>query len=189
MFNRFVFVYIADILGFSHSAHEHVLHVRKVLQGLLENQLHVKAEICKFHRSTISFLGYIIAAGNIQMYPKKVRAVVDWPHPTSSVQLQRILGFANFYRWFIRSYSTRASPLSALKSPKVPFKWSTAAEQVFLDLKHQFTTAPILIHPEPSRTSEWGLSCPSIQPMTKSCILAYSSTIVSTPWKGTTTSS
>jgi hypothetical protein len=71
MLNRFVFVYLYDILVFSHSAQEHVL------QRLLENQLFVKAEECEFHRSTISFLGYVIAEGNVQMDPEKVRAVVD----------------------------------------------------------------------------------------------------------------
>ncbi|XP_023830483.1 uncharacterized protein [Salvelinus sp. IW2-2015] len=110
----------------------------------------IKVEKCEFHSSTISFLGYIIAAGNIQMDPEKVREVVDWPQPTSRVQLQCLLGFTNFYRRFIRGYSIRASTLSALTSPKVPFT-SPAADQAFLDLKHQFTTAPILIHPDPSR--------------------------------------
>jgi hypothetical protein len=92
-----------------------VLHVREVLQHLLENQLFVQVEKCEFHRSTISFLGYIIAAGHIQMNPDKLRAVVDWPQPTSRVQLQSFLGFAHFYLRFIRGYNT----LSALISPKV----------------------------------------------------------------------
>jgi hypothetical protein len=147
MLNRFVFVYLDDILVFSHSAQVHVLHVRQVLQRLLEDQLFIKAEKCEFHHSTISFLGYIIAAGNIQMDLEKVRAVVDWPQPTSRVQLQHFLGFTNFYRRFIRGYSTRASPpLSALTSPKVLFTWSTDADQAFLDLKHQVTGG----HPNPS---------------------------------------
>jgi hypothetical protein len=78
--------------------------------------LFVKAEKCGFHHSTISFLGYIIAEGNVQMDPEKVRAVVDWPQPTSRVQLQSFLGFSNFYRSFIRGYSNLAAPLSALTS-------------------------------------------------------------------------
>lgn len=88
-----MFVYLDDILFFSQSAQEHVLHVRQVLQRLLENQLFVKAEKCEFHHSTISFLGYVIADGNVQMDPEKVNAVVEWPQPMSRVQL-RFLGFA-----------------------------------------------------------------------------------------------
>lgn len=116
---------------FSHSAQEHVLHVRQVLQCLLDNKLYIKAKKCEFHRPTISFLWYIIAAGNIQMDPEKVRVVVDWPQPTSRVQLQCFLRFANFYRWLIRGYSTQDSPLSALTYPKVAFTWSPAADQAF----------------------------------------------------------
>eukprot|EP00063_Salmo_salar_P080830 XP_014055665.1 PREDICTED: uncharacterized protein LOC106604999 [Salmo salar] len=109
------------------------------------------SEKCEFHCSTIYFLGYIIAEGNVQMDPEKVRAVVDWPEPMSRVQLQWFLGFANFYWRFIRGYSNLAAPLSALTSPKVPFTWSPAADKAFGDLKQQFTTAPILIHPDPTR--------------------------------------
>ena len=76
--NRFLFVYLDDILIYSRSAQEHVLHVRQVLQRVLENQLFVKAEKCEFHRATISFLGYIITAGNMQMDPDMVRAVRAW---------------------------------------------------------------------------------------------------------------
>lgn len=94
MLNRFVFVYLDDILIFSRSAQKHVLHV---LQRLLETQLFVKAEKCKFQCSTITFLGYIIAARNVQMDPGTLRSVVDWPKPTSRVQLQRLLGFSHFY--------------------------------------------------------------------------------------------
>ncbi|KAM9561826.1 uncharacterized protein ACWYII_025626 [Salvelinus alpinus] len=78
---------------------EHVLHVRQVLQRLLENRLFVK--VGNFYCSIISFLEYIIAAGNIQMDLDKVKAVVEWPQPTSRVQLQRFLVFAHFYRCFI----------------------------------------------------------------------------------------
>ncbi|XP_055741817.1 adhesion G protein-coupled receptor F5 [Salvelinus fontinalis] len=83
----------------------------------------------------------------------KVRAVVDWAQPTSRVQLQRFLGFSNFYRRFIWGYSTLASLLSALTSHKVQFTWSPAADLAFRDLKHRFTTAPILVHPDPSLTA------------------------------------
>ena len=128
MLNWFVFVYLDDILFFSRSAQEHVLHVRQVFQRLLENQLFVTAEKCEFHRSTITFLGYVIAEGNVQMDPGKVKAVVDWPQPTSRL---RFLGFSNFYRCFIRDYSTLSATLSALTSPNVPFKWSPAVDKAF----------------------------------------------------------
>ncbi len=75
--------------------------MQTVLQCLLENSLFVKAEKCEFHAPSVSFLGYIIGQGNVQMDPKKVSGVTTWPVPEDWKQLRRFLGFANFYRRFI----------------------------------------------------------------------------------------
>ncbi|KAF7640898.1 hypothetical protein LDENG_00006770, partial [Lucifuga dentata] len=151
MLNRFVFVYLDDILIFSRSREGHVFHVQSVLQRLLENSLYCKAEKCEFHVSSVSFLGFVVAEGSIQMDPEKVSAVTTWPVPGSRKQLQRFLGFANFYRRFVRGFSSIAAPLTALTSSKVPFKWTSAAEEAFRDLKSRFTSSPILQMPEPDR--------------------------------------
>ncbi|XP_056890695.1 retrovirus-related Pol polyprotein from transposon 297 [Takifugu flavidus] len=140
MLNKSVFVYLEDILIFSRSKEEHVHHVQAVLQRLLENS--VKAEKCEFHTTSVSFLGYIIGQGSVEMDPSKVSAVTSWPVPESQKQLQRFLGFANFYRRFIRGYSTVAAPLTALTSSKVPFRWSQDAKEAFQNLKARFTSAP-----------------------------------------------
>ena len=125
MLNQFVFVYLDDILIYSRSALEHVFHVRQVIQ------LFVKAEKCDFHCATILFLGHVIVAGNIQMNPNKVSVVVDWPQPTSRVQLQCFLLISTV----VSSGVTLASHLSALTSPKVPSIWSPAVDWAFSDLK------------------------------------------------------
>ncbi|KAI3359497.1 hypothetical protein L3Q82_013906 [Scortum barcoo] len=151
MLNKFVFVYLDDILIFSRNKEEHVHHVQAVLQRLLENSLFVKAEKCEFHASSVYFLGFIVGRGSLQMDPAKVSAVASWPTPSSRKQLQRFLGFANFYRRFIRGYSTVAAPLTALTSSKVTFQWSVAANKAFNTLKTRFTSAPILIMPDPER--------------------------------------
>ncbi|KAI2667669.1 Transposon Tf2-9 polyprotein [Labeo rohita] len=139
MLNRFVIVYIDDILIFSNSLHEHVNHVRTVLQRLISHHLYAKEEKCEFHQDKISFLGYIISSEGVAMDEKKVNAVLNWPRPTTLKELQRFLGFANFYRRFIRHFSTVAAPLSAM------------VKKAFDDLRHRFTTAPILHHPDPER--------------------------------------
>ena len=148
--NRFVFVYLDDILIFSKNMSDHISHVHQVLQRLLENKLYVKAEKCEFHASTVSFLGFIVEKGRIRADPEKVRAVTEWPTPTSRKRLQQFLGFANFYRRFIKNYSKIVAPLNKLTSTLVPFCWNPEAEQAFCKLKHLFTTAPILVHPDPS---------------------------------------
>ncbi|KAL0154966.1 hypothetical protein M9458_049229, partial [Cirrhinus mrigala] len=151
MVDQFIYVYLDDILIFSSSLQEHVQHVRRVLQRLLENGLFVKAEKCDFHAQSVPFLGYIVSAEGMRMDPEKIKAVVDWPSPDSRKALQRFLGFANFYRRFIRNYSQLAAPLTALTSPRTAFRWSDAAEAAFANLKRRFVSAPILVTPDPSR--------------------------------------
>lgn len=151
MLNRFVFVYLDDILIFSRDLDEHVQHVRLVLKRLLENRLFVKVEKCDFHVSSVSFLGFVVEKGQLKADPAKVQAVTEWPVPSTRKHLQRFLGFANFYRRFIRNYSQVAAPLTQLTSSKLPFVWSQAAEAAFNRLKCLFTSAPVLSHPDPSQ--------------------------------------
>lgn len=97
LLNRSVFVYLDDILIFSSCLEEHVIHIRQVLQRLLENKLYVKTEKCEFHMPSTRFLGFIVESGQVKADPEKVQAVVDWPKPTSVRRLQGFPGFANFY--------------------------------------------------------------------------------------------
>lgn len=142
--NRFVFVYLDNILIFPHDQEEHQSHVRQVLQRLLENKL-FKAGKCDFHASSVSFLGYILEAGQVKADPSKIQAMVDWLVPNSWKQLQRFLGFANFNCRFIRDYSWIAAPLNKLMSSCTLFHWTPEASAAFIDLKQRFTTALVLI--------------------------------------------
>ncbi len=138
MLNQWVIVYIDDILIYSETYEEHVKQVRAVLKHLMQHHLYAKAEKCEFHQETISFLGYVISSGGVAMDEQKVRAVVNWPQPTTLKELQRFLGFAIFYRRFIRNFSTIAAPMTSM-----------TAIAAFRSLKERFTTAPILHHPDP----------------------------------------
>ena len=141
MLNQFVFVYIDDILIFSPDLKTHVQQVRQVLQRLLQHDLYVKAEKCEFHQASVSFH---FSQNQLQMDPGKVKAVVEWPVPLDRKQLQRFLGFANFYRKFIRSYSSVAAPLHALTSSKVKFSWTPEAYQAFERLRYVSPQPPFL---------------------------------------------
>ncbi len=150
MLNRFVFVYLDDILIFSKNLQEHVQHVRLVLKQLLGNYLFVKLEKSEFHVQEVSFLGFIVSKGHIQMDPAKTQAVRDWPRPTSAKQVQRFLGFSNFYRSFIRNFSAIAAPLTALTRKNIKgFQWTEEAEKALCRLKDRFTSAPVLTIPDP----------------------------------------
>ena len=85
------------------------------------------------------------------MDPAKISAVVEWPTPDSRKRVQQFLGFANFYRRFIRGFSAIAAPLHALTSTQVQFHWSPEADAAFRILKHRFTSAPILTLPDPQQ--------------------------------------
>ncbi|KAJ8332896.1 hypothetical protein SKAU_G00417920 [Synaphobranchus kaupii] len=151
LLGRYVFVYLDDILIYSSNVKEHEGHVMQVLQRLLENRLYVKAEKCVFHTDTVEFLGFILERGQIRADPKKIQAVTDWPTPATRKHLQRFLGFANFYRRFIRSYSQIVAPLTKLTSTAMPFRWNPEAENAFKKIKRLFSSAPILVHPDPTR--------------------------------------
>ncbi len=151
MVDQFIYVYLDDILIFSSSLQEHVQHVRRVLQRLLENGIFVKAEKCAFHAQSVPFLGFIVSPEGVLMDPDRVKAVVNWPTPDSRKALLRFLGFANFYQRFIRNFSQLAAPLTALTSTKTTFRWSNAAEAAFTKLRGRFVSAPILRAPDPTR--------------------------------------
>ena len=98
--------------------------------------------------SLVVVVEYVIASGSISMDPEKVKAVEEWPTPMDCKSLQRFLGFANFYRRFIRGYSSIAATLTRLMSTKIRFCWDQEAKEAFQELRRRFTTAPILIHPD-----------------------------------------
>lgn len=148
--NKFVIAYINDILIYSPDYTSHVKQVCLVLEKLLQNQLYVKGEKCEFHTKQTSFLGYHISEQGVSMDDRKVNAVLQWPRPQTMKELQKFLGFVNFYRRFICNYSTVAAPLTLLtKGGKRKLAWNDNAESTFKKLKETFPTAPILRHPDP----------------------------------------
>ena len=148
----FVIVYLDDILVYSESTEEHVGHVRQVLERLRTNQLYCAPDKCEFHVTSVEFLGYVVTTNGVTMDESKVRTVVDWPQPESIRQIQVFLGFANFYRRFIRHYSRVVSPLTDLLKgvSKGRVELPPAAVDAFNRLKKEFTTAPILRHFDPT---------------------------------------
>jgi hypothetical protein len=146
----FCTAYMDDILVYSETYEEHVQHVRKVLTKLLENGLYVSLEKCEFHVQEVNFLGYMISPSGISMEKDRVSAIVDWPVPTSVHDIQVFLGFANFYRRFIRAYSNVVVPMTdLLKKSSMPFQWTSAAQKAFDELKQLFSDAPVLRHFNP----------------------------------------
>uniref|UniRef100_A0A4W5R1Y1 Gypsy retrotransposon integrase-like protein 1 n=1 Tax=Hucho hucho TaxID=62062 RepID=A0A4W5R1Y1_9TELE len=125
--------------------------VRKVLGRLLEQDLYVKAEKCLFFQQSVSFLGYRISTSGVEMESDRISAVRNWLTPTTIKEVQRFLGFANYYRRFIRGFGQVAAPItSLLKGGPVRLQWSAEADRSFSHLRALFTSAPMLAHPDPS---------------------------------------
>jgi hypothetical protein len=144
-----VIVYLDDILVYSKDPTQHVHHVREVLRRLRAYKLFAKLEKCLFHARRVEFLGFIASADGITMDPGKVKSVTEWPAPGYVKAVQSFLGFANFYRRFIRGFSTIARPLHALTHKTSVFHWGDAEQRAFDLLKSAITSAPVLRHFDP----------------------------------------
>ncbi|MFG1569926.1 reverse transcriptase family protein [Staphylococcus aureus] len=129
--DKFVVVFIDDILVYSKNRAQHAEHLRTVLQTLRENQLYAKLSKCEFWLSSMSFLGHIISAEGISVDPKKVEAVVDWKRPASVSEIRSFLGLAGYYRRFVKDFAKIASPLTRLTQKGVAFDWSEECEASF----------------------------------------------------------
>lgn len=102
------------------------------LREVFSKEKSTKMEKCEFHRPSMTFLGYVISQDGVEMDQSKVSAITSWPEPTNIKGLQRFLGFANFYRRFIRDYSTIVSPLtSLLKGKPQKLRWTDQAKVLF----------------------------------------------------------
>lgn len=147
-----VVAYLDDILIYSTDEAEHEELVNKVLDKLIENNLVANPKKSFFHQKVIDFLGFVLSEKGVAMSTDKVEEVLKWESPRTVRDVQVFMGFANFYRRFIRNYSGVCSPITnCLRSDAKNFSWTSAAEAAFLKLKILFTTAPILVHFSPDR--------------------------------------
>jgi hypothetical protein len=138
-------VYMDDLLIYAKTTEEHDNIVREVLRRLQRNKLAVSLEKCVWRQEEVEFLGYLVGMEGTKMSREKVEAVLEWKSPFSLTEVQSFLGFANFYRRFIRNYSRIARPLTELtKRSAKNWKWTSEAELAFHELKTRFTSAPIL---------------------------------------------
>jgi hypothetical protein len=139
-----VAVYMDDILIYTPTLAEHRKIVREVLQRLQDHDLYLKPEKCEFEKQEIEYLGMIIRQGEVCMDPGKVSAVRDWPTPTTLRDVRAFIGFSNFYRRFIKDFSSIARPLHDLTKKDVPWQWHAEQQHAFDTLKEKFCQEPIL---------------------------------------------
>ncbi|KAL9267493.1 Transposon Ty3-I Gag-Pol polyprotein-like protein [Drosera capensis] len=123
--NQFVVVYLDDIVVYSKTLEDHVEHLRQVFQVLRENELYVKREKCSFAQEETTFLGHVVGKGRIMMDKSKVRAIQEWEPSKRVPELRSFLGLVNYYRRFIKGYSSLAAPLTDLLKKNKTWDWDT----------------------------------------------------------------
>jgi hypothetical protein len=148
----FVTAYLDDILVYSKgSLEEHVEHVKKVLRKLKEYRMYLQPAKCEFHIKETTFLGFIISTEGVKMDPKKIAAVKEWTTPKTVKDVQSFLGFANYYRKFIKNYSKITTPLTEITKKEKGFQWDNSCQEAFDRIKQIFLEAPVLAMYDPRK--------------------------------------
>ena len=145
--DKFVIVFIDDILIYSRIQEEHAEHLRTVLRTLAEHRLYDKFSKYKFWLESVQFPGHVISKDGLSVDPGKIEAVSRWAASTSVSEIQSFLGLADYYQRFVEGFSTLAAPLTTLMKKDWEFEWTDKCEQSFQELKRRLTSAPILVLP------------------------------------------
>jgi hypothetical protein len=168
--DKFVIVFMDDILIYSKNKEDHAKHLRIGLQVLREHKLYAKFSKCEFWLGQVEFLSHVISKEGIAVNPSKVQSVLDWQAPTNVKEVRGFLGMAGYYQRFIEGFSKIAGPMTKFLRKNTPFEWSEKCEESFQELKKKLTTAPILAVPKTRKdytvycdASKNGLGCVLMQ--------------------------
>ena len=143
--DRFVLVYLDDILIYSRSISEHMNHLRAVLSALRDAKLYCKLSKCLFCTEEVEYLGHILTPEGVRMDPKKVDSIISWPTPTSVTHLKQFLGLLGYYDDFVDHLADVACPRTQLFKKNVPWEWGDAPSAAFNKLKNLVTSPPCLL--------------------------------------------
>ncbi|RYP42432.1 hypothetical protein DL768_010341 [Monosporascus sp. mg162] len=147
--DKFVFVYLDDILIYSETLEEHKRHVAQVLEALEKANLLVNAEKSVWHTRKLDFLGFTITLGQIQIQDFKIEAVKSWPIPDKATvtNVRQFLGFTGYVRSLIKDFGKIAKPLTNLTTKEYTgkeFEFLREAKEAMQTFKDQITSAPIM---------------------------------------------
>ncbi|GJV23303.1 putative reverse transcriptase domain-containing protein, partial [Tanacetum coccineum] len=148
--DKFVIVFIDDILIYSKSKEEHKEHLKTILELLKKEQLYAKFSKCDFWLESVQFLGHVIDSKGVHVDPAKIEAIKNWATPTTPTEVRQFLGLAGYYRRFIEGFSLISKPLTKLTQKNKKYEWGKDEEEAFELLKQKLCCAPILALPEGS---------------------------------------
>jgi hypothetical protein len=150
--DKFIVVFIDDILVYSRNEEEHEGHLHLVLQKLLDHKLYAKLSKCEFWLKQVAFLGHVVSKGGISMDPSKVQDVLSWKAPMSVSDIQSFLGLAGYYRRFIEGFLKISKHMTELLEKDKQFKWTPTCESSFQELQKRLTTASVLVMPDKEKS-------------------------------------
>jgi hypothetical protein len=142
--DKFVIVFLDDILVYSKSEEEHENNLRMVLKVLREHQLYAKLRKCSFYQKQIHYLVYIISEDGITVDPEKIEAIREWSVPKNVAEVRSFMVLTGYYKRFIEGFTKIAHPITSLQKKGVKFQWTLDCENIFQHLKQLLTSAPIL---------------------------------------------
>jgi hypothetical protein len=142
--DKFVIVFIDDILIYPKSAQEHEQHLRVVLEKLRGHKLYAKFSKYEFWLEKVAFLGHILTTEGLAVDPEKVAAVSNWQQPTNVTEIRSFLGLAGYYQRFIERFSKVDRHMKELLRKDRKFTWTDSCEKSFQEVKRRLTTAPVL---------------------------------------------
>ncbi|GJW74689.1 putative reverse transcriptase domain-containing protein [Tanacetum coccineum] len=148
--DKFVIIFIDDILIYSKSKKEHEEHFRQVLKLFKKEELYAKFSKFKFWISRVQFLGHVIDCRGIHVDLAMIEYIKDWASPKTLIEIRQFLGLAGYYRRFIEGFSKIAKSMTKLTQKCVKFDWGNKQEAAFQLLKQKVCSAQILALPEGS---------------------------------------
>ncbi|GBG68150.1 hypothetical protein CBR_g2701 [Chara braunii] len=144
MLDRFVLIYLGDILVYSRSLDEHMEHLRTILEQLRQAKYKANRDKCEFTQQELEYLGHYVMPQDIHPLADKIEALRVWPEPTNTTNVRSFMGLAGYYQQFITGYSRIVAPMMRLQSPKMPFVFDDDARRSFQSLKTAMLMAPVL---------------------------------------------
>ena len=128
---KFVLVFLDDVLIYSANPQDHAEHLRKVLGKLQEHKLFAKASKCEMLKTSVEFLGQQISRGGMTPTKAKLKALQDWATPEDVKGVRSFLGFSNYYRRFTQNFAAIADPLTSLTRKDVECQWGPYQRRAF----------------------------------------------------------
>ena len=143
--------FLDDVIIYSRTIEEHIQHLRDVFERFRAAGLKMKMSKCAFLRQEVAFLGHRVSSQGVSVDPTKVAAMQSVPAPRTVREVRAFLGMAGYYRRFVAQFATIALPLTELTKKDVAFKWTSACQRAFDELKTKLTSAPVLAYPSMHR--------------------------------------